>query len=266
MRFCQGVLSVLARHLRLLGPFDSSLEPPHLFGMSMGLPIRLKRRASVGMAAAALLCVASIACAQSPQPMQPGQKPKTEAPKADIPKADAPKAGPSKTEGAQSNAAQARGGIDDLFRRLKDAKNPREAKSLATQIERRFARSGSDTVDLLAARANEVFIEGEPAIAIEIMDRAIVLKPDWAEGYHRRATMFFAMDDMTRALVDLNAALAREPRHFGALTGMGLVFQRLGDQKRSYEAYARAYEINPSLESVKIILERMRPDVEGRDI
>lgn len=177
-----------------------------------------------------------------------------------------PKAEPPKTEKPQAQAPQVRSTLDDLFRRLKDAKDAREAKSLATQIERRFARSGSDTVDLLAARANEVFAEGELAISIEIMDRAIVLKPDWAEGYHRRATMFFAMDDMTRALADLNAALIREPRHFGALTGMGLVFQRLGDQKRSFAAYAKAYEINPSLESVKIILDRMRPDVEGRDI
>ena len=163
-------------------------------------------------------------------------------------------------------AAPVRGTLDDLFRRLKEAKNPQEAKSLAKQIERRFARSGSDTVDLLAARANEVFSEGEAAIAIEIMDRAIVLKPDWAEAYHRRAIMFFAMDDWTRALADLNAALAREPRHFGALTGVGLVFQRLGDQKRAFAAYAKAYEINPSLDSVKTILDRMRPDVEGRDI
>jgi tetratricopeptide (TPR) repeat protein len=187
---------------------------------------------------------------------EPGQKPKAEPQRAEPPKAEKP----------QAQAPQVRGTLDDLFRRLKDAKDAREAKSLATQIERRFARSGSDTVDLLAARANEVFAEGELAIAIEIMDRAIVLKPDWAEGYHRRATMFFAMDDMTRALVDLNAALAREPRHFGALTGMGLVFQRLGDQKRSFAAYTKAYEINPSMESVKTILDRMRPDVEGRDI
>ena len=217
--------------------------------MSTRLPIRLKRRASVLLAGAVVVCAGSMVWAQAPQPMQPGAKPKVD-PQQAAPK---PSAAPSRT-------------LDDLFQRLKNAKNPGEAKTIATQIERRFARSGSDTVDLLAARANEVFVEGEPAIAIEIMDRAIVLKPDWAEGYHRRATMFFAMDDMTRALVDLNAALAREPRHFGALTGMGLVFQRLGDQKRSYAAYARAYEINPSLESVKIILERMRPDVEGRDI
>lgn len=225
--------------------------------MSTRLPIRLKRRAPVLLAGALFLCAGSMAWAQAPQPMQPGAKPKVEA---------KPEAKPDPQQAApKPNAAPTRT-LDDLFQRLKTAKNPGEAKTIATQIERRFARSGSDTVDLLAARANEVFVEGEPAIAIEIMDRAIVLKPDWAEGYHRRATMFFAMDDMTRALVDLNAALAREPRHFGALTGMGLVFQRLGDQKRSYAAYARAYEINPSLESVKIILERMRPDVEGRDI
>ena len=186
---------------------------------------------------------------------EPGQKPKAEPQRPERPKAEKPQP-----------ETQVRGTLDDLFRRLRDAKDAREAKSLSTQIERRFARSGSDTVDLLAARANEVFAEGEFAVAIEIMDRAIVLRPDWAEAYHRRATMFFAMDDMTRAMADLTAALVREPRHFGALTGMGLVFQRLGDEKRSFAAYAKAYEINPSLDSVKTILDRMRPDVEGRDI
>lgn len=213
--------------------------------------IRRKRRGIAAWVAAG--CAAAFvfgAGAALSQP-QPGQKPKAEQPKAEPPKAEAP---------------QVRGTLDDLFRRLKDAKNPQEAKTIATQIERRFARSGSDTADLLAARANEVFAEGEVAIAVEIMDRALVLKPDWAEGYHRRATMFFAMDDMTRAMIDLNAALAREPRHFGALTGMGLVFQRLGDEKRAFIAYQKAYEINPSLESVKTILDRMEPDVKGRDI
>lgn len=232
-------------------PFDRPNLPPHLFCMSKDHAIRPIRQAS---AAARLACAAtflslsaSLAFAQA----QPGQKPKADPPQTEAPKVEAPKV---------------RGSLDDLFRRLKEAKNPQEAKSLATQIERRLARSGSDTADLLAARANEVFAEGEPAAGIEIIDRVIVLKPDWAEAYHRRALMFFAMDDMTRALADLNATLQREPRHFGALTGLGLIFQRLGDQKRAFAAYAQAYEINPSLESVKVILDRMRPDVEGRDI
>jgi tetratricopeptide (TPR) repeat protein len=221
------------------------------------LPIRRKRRASVlqasvFIAGAVLLCAGSAAWAQA----QPSQKPKAEAPKAEAPKSESPKV----------ETPQVRGTLDDLFRRLKEAKNPQEAKPLATQIERRFARSGSDTADLLAARANEVFAEGEPSVGIEIIDRVIVIRPNWAEAYHRRALMFFAMGDLTRAMADLNATLQREPRHFGALAGLGLVFQRLGDQKRAFAAYAKAYEINPALESVKTILDRMRPDVEGRDI
>lgn len=212
---------------------------------------RLKRRVLAGFAGGVLALAAGSALAQS----RPGQKPKAAQPAQEAPK-----------DAAKAALPQARSSLDDLFRRLKDAKNPAEAKSLATQIERRLARSGSDTVDLLAARANEVFAEGEAAIGIEIMDRAIVLRPDWAEGYHRRALMFFAMDDMTRALADLDLTLQREPRHFGALTGLGLIFQRLGDDKRAFAAYAKAYEINPSLESVKTILDRMRPDVEGREI
>lgn len=222
--------------------------------MIVPFAIRRKRRARALWLGVLLACVAGPVLAQA-QP-QPGQKPKAETTKPES----------AKPESSKPDAPQVRGTLDDLFQRLQAAKNPAEAKTIARQIERRFARSGSDTVDLLAARANEVFAEGEAAIAIEIMDRAIVLKPDWAEGYHRRATMFFSMDDMTRALADLNAALQRQPRHFGALTGMGLIFQRLGDEKRAFAAYAKAYEINPSLESVKTILDRMRPDVEGRDI
>ena len=232
--------------------------------MIVPFAIRRKRRVRALWLGALLACVAGPVLAQ-PQP-QPGQKPKAETTRPDAGKPDAAKPETAKPETAKPDAPQVRGTLDDLFQRLQNAKNPAEAKTIARQIERRLARSGSDTVDLLAARANEVFAEGEAAVAIEIMDRAIVLKPDWAEGYHRRATMFFAMDDMTRALVDLNAAIAREPRHFGALTGMGLVFQRLGDEKRAFIAYQKAYEINPSLESVKTILDRLEPDVKGRDI
>lgn len=227
--------------------------------MTVPVAIRHKSRVRALWLGAVMLCVAGPGFAQG-QPQLNGK------PKAPPPKAEAARPDAATPDAAKPDASQVRGTLDDLFQRLQTAKNPVEAKALARQIERRLARSGSDTVDLLAARANEVFSEGEAAVAIEIMDRAIVLRPDWAEGYHRRATMFFAMDDMTRALADLNAALQRQPRHFGALTGMGLIFQRLGDQKRAFAAYAKAYEINPSLESVKVILDRMRPDVEGRDI
>lgn len=232
--------------------------------MIVPVAIRQKRRARALWLGALLACAAGPALAQA-QP-QTGQKPKAETARPETAPSKPPVSKPDTKPETKPDAPQGRGTLDDLFQRLQTAKNPVEAKTIATQIERRFARSGSDTVDLLAARANEVFAEGEAAVAIEIMDRAMVLKPDWAEGYHRRATMFFSMDDMTRAMADLNAALQRQPRHFGALTGMGLIFQRLGDQRRAFAAYAKAYEINPSLESVKTILDRMRPDVEGRDI
>ena len=90
----------------------------------------------------------------------------------------------------------------------------------------------------------------------------IELKPDYTEAWNRRATLYFLQKDYGHALADIREVLAREPRHFGALSGLGLILQEIGDDKHALEAYRRALAIDPHLEQHR----RSRQDAarEGR--
>jgi tetratricopeptide (TPR) repeat protein len=173
--------------------------------------------------------------------------------------------GDSKTEPAKP-PTRPRATLDDLFKRLAGALTEREAGGIASLIERRWAHSGSDTADLLMARAGEAIGAKNYPLAVEILDRVIVLEPGWAEAWNRRATTFYLLDDPVSAMADIRQVLAREPRHFGAWAGLGHIYMSTGDKKRAVEAYRRALAIHPHLSSVKTIVERTAPEVEGRDL
>jgi tetratricopeptide (TPR) repeat protein len=153
-----------------------------------------------------------------------------------------------------------------LLDKLSAATDADEAKRLATRIERIWLRSGSDTVDLLMARSVQALVQGDHALTVELLDRVITLKPDWPEAYNRRATAFFLLGDFERSMADLHQVLQREPRHYAALTGLGVILQTVGDKKRAFQAFRKAAEIHPQQEMVKQALERLTPEVEGRDI
>ncbi|MCP8939779.1 tetratricopeptide repeat protein [Alsobacter sp. SYSU M60028] len=156
--------------------------------------------------------------------------------------------------------------LDDLFARLQATKDPVEAKGIVGAIERRWLRSGSDTADLLMSRALEALQGGDQPLAIELLDRVVAFQPNWAEGWNKRATVFFMMGDTTRAMADLEQVLILEPRHFGALAGIGAILRNNGDDKRAFDAFRRALAVNPHMPDLKEAVDRMAPDVEGRDI
>jgi tetratricopeptide (TPR) repeat protein len=156
--------------------------------------------------------------------------------------------------------------LDDLFARLGAAKDEHEAKGIAQLIERRWLRSGSDTADLLMTRATEAIQAKEYPLGIELLDRVIALKPDWAEAWNRRATAFFLLEDTASAMADLRQTLAREPRHFGAWAGLGHIYMASADKKRALEAYRKALAINPQMEDLRSIVDHLAPEIEGRDI
>ena len=156
--------------------------------------------------------------------------------------------------------------LDDLFKRLADAKDEAEAKGIAGLIERRWSRSGSDTADLLLTRASDAIQGKEFPLAIELLDRVIALQPEWAEAWNRRATAFFLLDDTASAMADLRQVLTREPRHFGAWAGLGHIYNAGGDKGRALDAYRKALAINPRMEDLRGMVERLAPEIDGRDI
>src|SRR4051812_17267202 len=177
-----------------------------------------------------------------------------------------PKPGSRAARPPEADNARRPATLDDLFTRLAGAKDETEPNGAANLIERRWSRSGSDTADLLLSRAGDAIKANDHALAIELLDRVVTLKPDWAEGWNKRATAFFMMDDPVSSMADIRQVLAREPRHFGAWAGLGHIYMASGDKKHALEAYRKALAIHPHLAKLKEIVERLAPEIDGRDI
>lgn len=156
--------------------------------------------------------------------------------------------------------------LEDLYVRLAEAKDEDEAKGVAGLITRRLERSGSDTADLLLSRAGEAMKAKDAALAVELLDRVTQLRPGWAEAWLRRAAAFWQLEDPVRALMDLEEALSREPRHFTAWMVLGHLEMSSGDKTRALAAYRRALKIHPFLEDAEKAVKRLAPDVDGRDL
>jgi tetratricopeptide (TPR) repeat protein len=179
-----------------------------------------------------------------------------------------PETKPAQDDAARPDAAKPRkpATLDELFARLAAAKDESEANGVANLIERRWARSGSDTADLLMGRAEEAMKAKEFPLSVELLDRVVTLRPEWAEAWHRRATAFFLLDDPVSAIADLNRVLSRESRHFGAWAGLGHIYMSGGDKKQALEAYRKALAIHPFLAKLRDVIDRLGPEIDGRDI
>lgn len=181
--------------------------------------------------------------------------------------ATAPPQKPADKETAQPEAP-ARGGqrLDKLFEKLKESESLTAARIVANDIERAFERSGSATTDLLFARAVEAMNARDLDLALDLLDYIVTLRPQWAEAFNRRAAIHFARQDFDAALRDIRETLAREPRHYIALEGLGKIMRASGNTKGAYKAFSRAVEIHPYLTELKEALEKMKVDVEGQPI
>lgn len=156
--------------------------------------------------------------------------------------------------------------LDSLFERLAKAKDAQEGRAIATQIERRWQRSGSDTTDLLMSRVVQLINAKDTERALDLLDYVIQLSPGWAEAYNKRATVFFMLDDVDGSLRDIRATLAREPRHYGALAGLGLILQKLDKSKAAFEALSMALKIHPQMERLQGMVDRLKLEVEDRKL
>jgi tetratricopeptide (TPR) repeat protein len=156
--------------------------------------------------------------------------------------------------------------LDRMFERLKAAPTPEAAKVVANQIEQRFEKSGSDTADLILQRAKLAIESKNIDTALDLIDFAVTLKPDWAEAYHRRAIIHFILKDEEGAMRDIRLALSHEPRHFHALAGLGRLLQMMGQKKGAYQVYQRTLEVHPHFPDIAPLIERLKKEAEGQAI
>jgi len=156
--------------------------------------------------------------------------------------------------------------LDFLFGALKVAPDDDSAKAIADRIWGVWMGAGGDTTNLLISRVRSAIESKDLDLAIQLLDSIIEFKPDFVEGWNQRATVYYMKKDYTRALADLAQVLGREPRHFGALFGVGTIMQEFGDERRALEVYRRALDIDPHMKRVPDLVKTLSEKVEGRDI
>lgn len=140
--------------------------------------------------------------------------------------------------------------LDRLFAQLRQADDKDMAAVLENAIQAMWLRSGSPTADVLMKQAGEATEAKSYGPALAILDTVVELYPDFAEGWNRRATVHFLRGDYTSSLSDIEQVLALEPRHYGALSGLGAIEKERGNGRAALRALRRAKMINPNLDSI----------------
>jgi tetratricopeptide (TPR) repeat protein len=156
--------------------------------------------------------------------------------------------------------------LDVLFERLRKAGYPEDAQRIATSIQRIWLQSHSDTANLLMQRATASVQAGQFPLALSLYDKLVGLEPGWAEAWNQRAVTRFLTGDTDGAMADIGQVMKLEPRHFGALAGMGMILQGAGLDKGALEIFNKVLGIYPLDPDVQKLVEKLTLEVEGRDI
>jgi len=139
---------------------------------------------------------------------------------------------------------------DRLLGRLGDA--DRQVRASATDaIWRIWSRSGDPAIDALFARGIERMREAAYDDALAVFDDIVARKPEFAEGWNKRATLYFLLGQNERSLRDCDEVLKRNPNHFGALSGAGQIHLKLGNPELTLDFFRRALKVNPDLDGIR---------------
>ncbi len=156
--------------------------------------------------------------------------------------------------------------LDDLYDRLAVSPEQRSAKALEHEIVKRLHESGSPTIDLLFGRALQAIKDKDEALALDLLDHVVTLRPNFPEGWNKRATVHFARKQFGMAMADLERVLALEPRHFGALAGLGIILREFDRKEAALAVFDRALAIHPQMEEAKKVRDELKQEVDGRSL
>ena len=141
--------------------------------------------------------------------------------------------------------------LDRLFASLRKASGEQVAKATEEKIWELWSRSDSATAEVLLGQAVVAMGAADNAASLEILDRIIAAYPSYAEAWNKRATLHFMLGNYETSLSDIEKVLDLEPRHFGALAGRGMIYQRQGKWSAALSAFREALSMNPNMTGVK---------------
>lgn len=156
--------------------------------------------------------------------------------------------------------------LAELYLHLAKAHDAEEAAPISKTIERLWAYTDSATISLLMNRANKAVADERYDLAQQLLDAVVELQPDYAEGWSRRAYVYYLQNDIEHAVGDLRRALALDPNHYKALDGLARILRDGGQKKSALGAYRQLLRINPFMPGAKDAADELTTEVEGRGI
>ena len=181
----------------------------------------------------------------------------TEAPMAEP---DAPEQPAAPTEAAIPSD------LDGMFAALRRERDAKRAARISRSIWREWGRSEDETVNLFTNWATSAMGRKKYNVALDLLDRVTVMAPDFAEGWNKRATLHFMRRDYLKSLADIERTLALEPRHFGALAGMGTILVQMDRKQEALDIWYRALAIYPTMKAAQTAVAKLEEELAGRGI
>jgi tetratricopeptide (TPR) repeat protein len=121
-----------------------------------------------------------------------------------------------------------------------------------------WSRSGNEDIDHLLRAGIVEMQHGQLEASIDTFSEVIRRRPDFAEGWNKRATVYYLVGEYRKSAADCDEVLKRNPAHFGALSGYGMIWLRLDEPARALERFEQALAVNPNLDSVRETIEALR--------
>jgi tetratricopeptide (TPR) repeat protein len=153
--------------------------------------------------------------------------------------------------------------LDGLFDRLQTASSQAEARAAQQQIWQIWIESDDSLATRLMRDGIQAMATRQHGLALRYFDRLVERAPDFAEGWNKRATVYYLMDDYEASVLDIERTLELEPRHFGALSGLGMIYDAIGEPAAALRSFEAAVAINPHLDGTRQRIDALRRQLRG---
>jgi tetratricopeptide (TPR) repeat protein len=163
-------------------------------------------------------------------------------------------------------AAQDDPRLDRLFAQLKAAPADADTEALTDQIWRIWVASGRSDIDDLMTEGTRSLNLGDLPKALDRFAQIVARAPDFAEGWNKRATVYYLLGNFDASVADIERTLVLEPRHFGALSGLGLIYMSLGKEQAALRAFRKTLDINPHLPAIRERVDALTKKLKGEPI
>ena len=177
-----------------------------------------------------------------------------------------PDAASEKPAAAATTEAATGNRLDALFGQLKRERNEKAAERIASRISEEWNHSGSASIDLMMTWSQTAMEGKKFDVALDFLDQVVTMEPTYAEGWNRRATVHFMMQNYAKSMADISHTLQLEPRHFGALSGMGQIMKNTGRDELALQAWQRVLYIYPMMRSAQDEVATLSEELAGEGI